>query len=158
MGSVDFHMDSKVIGAFPGGELSMIDGSYRYEPYRSPGHLNLHRELRAGKTPRCFCQAGELCISFSVTASPTQGVLSLMGIEVEALQNRHAQEFRPRTRCRDLSNAKIVLKAPCSPRSVTAPAKIGGTATNDVQALELMVPEKGLEPSTRALRMRCSTN
>jgi hypothetical protein len=85
MDSVDFYMDSQIVGAFPSGELPMIDGSYGYEPYRSPGHLNLHRELQAGKSPRCFYKTGAQRISFSVTACPTQGVLTLVGIEVEDL-------------------------------------------------------------------------
>jgi hypothetical protein len=82
MDGADFYMDSQVVGAFPGGELPTVDGSYRYEPYRSPGHINLHRQLQAGKAPRCFYKVSDQRISFSVRASPTQGVLTL-GIEVE---------------------------------------------------------------------------
>jgi hypothetical protein len=52
---------------------------------------NLNRQLQAGKAPRCFYKAGEQRISFGVTASPTQGVLTLMGTEVENIQRTHSR-------------------------------------------------------------------
>jgi hypothetical protein len=90
MDGADFYMDSQVVGAFPGGELPTVDGSYRYEPYRSPEHVNLHRQLQAGKAPRC------------------------------------GLEFCPRIRCRDLSKARIVLRAPFVLAPSFAPSFIQG--------------------------------
>lgn len=80
---IDFFMGSQVVGAFPRTELPTADGSYRYEPYRSPGHLNLHMQLKAGKTPRCSYTEAARRVSFCVTASPAQDVLALVGFEVE---------------------------------------------------------------------------
>lgn len=82
MDQVDFFMGGQVVGAFPTQGLPITDGSYRYEPYRGPGHLNLHMELKAGKAPRCFFRNASQRVSFCVTSSPTQGVLTLSGVEV----------------------------------------------------------------------------
>ncbi len=79
---VDFFMGDQVVGAFPSHGLPMTDGAYRYEPYRGPGHLNLHMELKAGKAPRCFFTNAAQRVSFRVTSSPAQGVLILVGVEV----------------------------------------------------------------------------
>jgi hypothetical protein len=83
MDQIDFFMGGQVVGAFPSHGLPTTDGSYRYEPYRSPGHLNLHMELKAGKVPRCFFINAAQRVSFCVTASPSQGVLTLVGVEVD---------------------------------------------------------------------------
>ena len=85
MDHTDFYMDSQIVGAFPNPSLPTIDGSYGYEAYRSPGHLNLHNQLKAGKAPRCFYKTPAQRISFSVTASPAQGLLALSGFEFEDL-------------------------------------------------------------------------
>lgn len=80
---VKFFMGSQLVGTFPSRSLPTLDGSYNYEPYRSPGHANLHRELEAGKVPRCFYETAAQRVSFCVTASPTKGVLTLAGVEVD---------------------------------------------------------------------------
>jgi len=79
---VTFFMGSQVVGAFPRNRLPTMDGSYSYEPFRSPGHLNLHIQLKAGNAPLCFYKDGTQRVSFCVTASPAQGVLTLVGFEV----------------------------------------------------------------------------
>lgn len=83
--SIDFFMDSQVVGAFAGDALPKAGGSYRYEPYRGPGHVNLHRQLKAGHAPRCFYSFGSQRVAFCVTSSPAQGVLTMDGIEVEII-------------------------------------------------------------------------
>jgi hypothetical protein len=42
---VAFFMGSQVVGEFSRNRLPTMDGSYSYEPLRTPGHLNLHIEL-----------------------------------------------------------------------------------------------------------------
>jgi hypothetical protein len=80
---IDFFMGSQAVGTFPNPGLPTGDGSYSYEPYRNPGHLNLITQLKAGKAPICFYTNAAQRVSFCVIASPSQGVLTLVGFDVE---------------------------------------------------------------------------
>jgi hypothetical protein len=82
MDDVTFFMGGQVVGEFPWSLLPTMDGSYSYEPYRAPGHVNLHIELWAGIAPLCFYKSGAQRVSFCVIASPAQGLLTLAGFEV----------------------------------------------------------------------------
>ncbi len=83
-GNVDFYLDSQVVGFFKNGTRPASDGIYAYEPYRSPGHLNVHNQLRSAKTPRCSYESDSQRVSFSVIANPSAGVLSLAGFDSAA--------------------------------------------------------------------------
>jgi hypothetical protein len=87
-GKIDFHLGSQVVGSFPDYPLPTIDGAYRYEPYRGPGHFNLHEQLEAGKTPRCFYDTATQRVWFCVIGSETPGVLELVGFEVKDAYNQ----------------------------------------------------------------------
>jgi len=53
---------------------------------------------------------------------------------------------------------QLMLGGACN-NLVTTPSVIGGsTNQSSVKSLNILVPEIGIEPTTRALRMRCSTN
>jgi hypothetical protein len=54
MDSVDFYMDSQLVGAFPGSKLPTIDGSYGYEAYRSLGTSIYIENCRLGKRRAAF--------------------------------------------------------------------------------------------------------
>jgi hypothetical protein len=82
-GKVDFYMGSQVVGSFPDYPLPRIDGAYSYEPYRGPGHFNLHKQIEAGKAPRCFYDTATQRVCFCVIGSQTPGVLELVAFEVK---------------------------------------------------------------------------
>ena len=88
MGKVDFYMGSQVVGSFLDYPLPTGDGTYRYEPYRGPGHLNLHKQLEAGKAPRCFYDTATQRVCFCVVGSRTPGVLELVGFDVKGAYNQ----------------------------------------------------------------------
>ena len=72
-----FCYDGIPAGYFKGGRHPTAAGRYRYEPFRSWGHLNLHNALRAGARPRCSFRAGRRVVSFAVVDCPEPGVLDL---------------------------------------------------------------------------------
>jgi hypothetical protein len=79
--NVDFYIDSQVVGFFKDGARPTSDGIYAYEPYRSPGHLNLHNQLGSAQVPRCYYEYESQRVSFSVVANPSAGLLSLAGFD-----------------------------------------------------------------------------
>jgi len=86
-GRADIYMGNQLVGLFQSPALPTTDGAYRYEAYRSPGHLNLQTQLKAGKTPRCFYETMTHRVCFCVIANATPGVLDLAGFEVDNLDN-----------------------------------------------------------------------
>jgi len=88
LGKVGIYMGSQLVGSFLDYPLPTSDGAYSYEPYRGPGHLNLHNQLEAGKAPRCFYDTATQRVCFCVISSPTPGVLELVGFEVEGAYNQ----------------------------------------------------------------------
>ena len=80
--NTDFYIGSQIVGAFTDGPPS-VDGEYHYEPYRSPGHLNLHEQLKSHHSPRCHYFSNGKRISFTVTGRVQQGRLTLAGFEVD---------------------------------------------------------------------------
>jgi hypothetical protein len=87
-GKVDIYMGSQVVGSFLDYPPPTSDGAYSYEPYRGPGHLNLHNQVEAGKAPRCFYDTATQRVYFCVIGSRTPGVLELVGFEVESAYNQ----------------------------------------------------------------------
>lgn len=77
-----FYLGSSVVGVFKDDSPPTTEGSYRYEPYRGPGHYSLQTELKASRTPRCFYQTKERRVSFTVSACPSYGVLVLTDFDV----------------------------------------------------------------------------
>ena len=80
--NTDFYIGSQIVGVFTDGPPS-VDGEYHYEPYRSPGHLNLHEQLKSHHSPRCHYFSNGKRISFTVTGRVQQGRLTLAGFEVD---------------------------------------------------------------------------
>jgi len=73
----EFYFDGRAVGYFVGGDGPRSAGSYRYEPYRGPGHYEMQTLLRAGGTPRCSYSAEGERVEFSVAGCPEYGVLDL---------------------------------------------------------------------------------
>jgi hypothetical protein len=81
--NTDFYMStSQIVGAFTD-RLPRVDGEYHYEPYRRPGHLNLHEQLKSRHSPRCHYFSNGKRISFTVTWCAQYGRLTLAGFEVD---------------------------------------------------------------------------
>jgi hypothetical protein len=49
----EFYFGGMAVGYFVGGDGPRSAGSYRYEPYRGPGHYEMQTLLHEGGTPRC---------------------------------------------------------------------------------------------------------
>ena len=79
---VAFFLGNQVVGAFPGARPPTSDGTYPYEPYRGPGHLNLCVQLEASHAPRCHYVFEDKRIEFSVLSRDQYGTLRLVGFEV----------------------------------------------------------------------------
>ena len=75
--NLEFMFNGWVVGCFDAGELPSRPGRYRYEPYRSYGHYEMHKLLRARGAPRCCYDFEELRISFMVGTCTEYGVLEL---------------------------------------------------------------------------------
>ena len=56
-------------------------GRYRYMPYRSGGHYEMHKQRRANGGARCYYDSGGTRVSFMVTDCPEYGVLELHDFE-----------------------------------------------------------------------------
>ena len=71
------------VGAFDESELPQRPGRCRYEPYRGPGHHDMQEHLLAGRSPRCYYDADDIRVSFSVRSCPDYGVLEIFDVETE---------------------------------------------------------------------------
>lgn len=71
----DFMFDGIPVGYFE--QKPCSPGLYRYEPYRSVGHYQMHTLLSSGGSPRCYYDTDEERISFAIRACPEYGVLEL---------------------------------------------------------------------------------
>ena len=78
----DFHFDGMEVGHFEETEMPRAAGRFRYMPYRGPGHYEMQRHLRAGGSPRCYYDTGNVHIAFSVHGCPEYGVLELRDFEI----------------------------------------------------------------------------
>ena len=78
---VPFYLDSQVVGEFDAASAPTSEGNYVYEPYRSPGHHNLHMQLKSSHIPRCLYIIGTERVEFSVVTCVEYGVLRLSGFE-----------------------------------------------------------------------------
>ena len=61
----DFYMGGQVVGFFKDRSPPTAEGTYPYEPYRGPGHLNLQKQLQSSRMPRCFYNTTDERVSFS---------------------------------------------------------------------------------------------
>ena len=75
--SVEFMFNGMQVGCFDAAALPSRPGRYRYMPYRSFGHYEMHKLLRAGGAPRCWYDIEEFRISFTVGAFPEYSLLDL---------------------------------------------------------------------------------
>ena len=75
--NLEFMFNGSRVGCFDAGALPSRPGRYRYEPYRSYGHYEMHKVLRMRGAPRCYYDAEEFRISFTVRACPEYGLLDL---------------------------------------------------------------------------------
>jgi hypothetical protein len=79
----EFSYEGMPVGLFKAGALPMADGSYGYEPYRGPGHLEMQEHLKATGSARCSYVAENQRVSFTVCACPKYGVLQLTAFKRE---------------------------------------------------------------------------
>ncbi len=78
MGSskLEFLLNGMPVGYFEESEYPRQDGRYRYVPYRSLGHYQMHTALEHGHV-RCYYTLGSEKISFAVLDCPEYGILEL---------------------------------------------------------------------------------
>ncbi len=74
---LDFSYGQCQAGYFEGGKYPTKPGVYRYVPYRSIGHLNMHTALKSTGRVRCTFLDGERTFQFFVRACPDYGVLEI---------------------------------------------------------------------------------
>lgn len=81
----EFEFAGEPVGLFKDGIVPTSDGLYRYEPYRGPGHLHLHEQLKRVGCAQCnFLHKGSI-VSFIVLGCPEYGVLDLSSISAALL-------------------------------------------------------------------------
>jgi len=78
---VKFVFEGMPVGVFEGHDGPRSPGLYRYIPFRSFNHYQMHTLLRAGGLPRCHYEINGVRVSFTVTACPEYGVLELCDSE-----------------------------------------------------------------------------
>ena len=78
---LEFSYEGRPAGCFEDGIYPTVAGRYRYEPYRSLGHLEMQTALRAGSRPRCTLSVNGHVVSFAVVDCPEHGVLELTELD-----------------------------------------------------------------------------
>ena len=76
----EFMFDGMPVGCFE--QMPRSPGCYRYEPYRGPGHYEMQTLRRSGGSPRCFYDADDGRVSFTVRDCPKYGVLELYDFDI----------------------------------------------------------------------------
>src|SRR5215472_15292670 len=79
--SHDFYFQGTEVGFFRESEMPRASGRFRYEPYRGPVHYDMQTVRRTGGCPRCYYDAGDVRVTFTVRDSPEYGVLELCDFE-----------------------------------------------------------------------------
>lgn len=83
---LDFSYDGKVAGRFTSvPAFPKHAGSYRYMPYRGPGHLLLQRECASRGNARCSYSVSGRKVEFVARVGSQQGIIEIDEI-VEANQ------------------------------------------------------------------------
>jgi hypothetical protein len=77
-----FLFGDMVVGFFEEPDMPRADGRFRYMPYRGVGHYTMQTQRRAGTNPRCYYDANDVRVAFSVRDCPEYGVLELCDFEV----------------------------------------------------------------------------
>lgn len=73
----EFFFNGMRVGFFEETGFPTKPGRYRYMPYRSGGHYEMHKSRRAGLQPRCTLYIDDRVISFVVVDCPEYGMLEL---------------------------------------------------------------------------------
>jgi hypothetical protein len=79
----DFMFDGSPVGVFLETEYPNSPGPYRYEPYRSFAHYEVHNLLQKGEHPRCYYDYNQTRVNFTVRACPEYGVLELSDFDAK---------------------------------------------------------------------------
>jgi hypothetical protein len=69
------------VGDFEDTRFPEHDGSYRFMPYRGPGHHKMQTALRALGSARCYYHVGDKRVYFSIDGCPEHGVIVLSHFE-----------------------------------------------------------------------------
>jgi hypothetical protein len=77
-----FFFEDRPVGYFEDDQLPCSPGSYRYVPYRGPGHLQLQQALVSQGPQRCHYIAKNAKRYFTVVACPAHGLLELANFDV----------------------------------------------------------------------------
>ena len=80
----DFLFEGMEVGYFEETEMPRAAGRFRYMPYRGPGHYEMQTQRRAGSSPRCYYDADDVRVAFSVRDCPEYGVLELCDFEISS--------------------------------------------------------------------------
>ena len=78
---LEFMCNRMQAGCFEAREYPSAPGLYRYAPYRSGGHYQMGMLFRRDGVVRCYYDAGERRVSFTVSGRPEYGVLALQDFE-----------------------------------------------------------------------------
>jgi hypothetical protein len=78
---LEFLFENMPVGYFQTSEFPASDGSYRYMPYRGPGHYYMGVKLRETGSAQCRYNTGDESVTFIVRSCPEYGVLELTGFE-----------------------------------------------------------------------------
>jgi len=81
MPELELRFDGMAVGRFEEPDFPRSPGRYRYEPYRGPGHYEMQTQRRAGGSPRCYYDAQDVRVTFTVRDCPEYGVLELCDFE-----------------------------------------------------------------------------
>ncbi len=81
---LEFLFKGMPVGYFEESEYPRQSGRYRYMPYRSLGHYQMHAEKREKGKVRCYYQVGSEQVSFAVLDCPGYGILELAEFVVGA--------------------------------------------------------------------------
>jgi hypothetical protein len=79
----EFDFESLAVGFFRDQAFPVEPGEYAYEPYRGPGHYEMHAALRSGAEVICKYMLDGQRVSFRVLSSPRYDVLHLSGFQIE---------------------------------------------------------------------------
>ncbi len=77
MWHLNFEYKGSTVGAFAGEEYPEKPGQYRYEPYRSVGHMLMCSCLQDGGRPRCSFTQGDVRTTFAVVARPSADMIEI---------------------------------------------------------------------------------
>ena len=79
--NLEFMFENMPVGYFEEPEFPVRDGSYRYMPYRGPGHYRMGISLRETGRAQCSYDFGGERVLFIVRSCPEYGVLDLVEFE-----------------------------------------------------------------------------